>query len=103
MPQGLRRFSDTRSAALNVYSKFGKIISVTTLDPLTAKKEAVLKNAEYFNLGNVKVYMYDKSKSNPIEASQIDEIKAFCDTNEDFSRIYMFTYSSIPRIIVVYK
>lgn len=96
-------FSDTRSAALNVYSKFGKIISVTTLDPLTAKKEAVLKNAEYFNLGNVKVYMYDKSKSNPIEALQIDEIKAFCDTNEDFSRIYMFTYSSIPRIIVVYK
>lgn len=96
-------FSDTRSFAANVYAKFGKAVALTKLDPSSTEKDSLLKSIEYFNLGNAKIFIYDKSRDNHISQAQSEDLKAYCDTNVDFSNVYIYTYSSLPKIIVIYK
>jgi len=95
-------FSNTRSVYSGVYVKYNNIVGLTTLDISSSDEKSVLENMEYFNLNGAVIYRYDEKKSHPISKSKIGDIADYFSTNEEYSKFYMFTYSAIPRMIVIY-
>ena len=97
-------FSSPRMVMLNVYSRYGNVLNCTTTDLSSSFKESdVLGSLEKQVVAGFTIYVVDKEAKEIVKSGTSGDIFTYETVGEEYSKIFVHTYSGGSRMMVIYK
>ena len=102
-------WNSVRSLVGSVFLRYGTLVGITTANLSSssmteAEREEAARNAlEYHNVARAKIYSVNKDEGYKVEEITVDGIYDYQQFLSEYSKVYMYSYDSNPRLLVVYN